>query len=166
MTAQTPRSRTPKTVVSAAAEARFVSGPPRSPPTIEAAAKASTTGQSTFECVPTRAASPAPEAMIMTSSDVPEASFIGKPRASTSIGTTMNPPPTPKKPVRNPADHGEHRAEQCHQNAAVNGHRGARPHEGSEHAHEPKGQPVAPVHPPRPDGRDEGDDRGQPHHHE
>ena len=38
----------------------------------------------------------------MTSSEVPEASFIGKPRASTSIGTTMNPPPTPKKPVRKP----------------------------------------------------------------
>ena len=88
----------PKAVVRVDAEARFVSGPPRSPPAIDAAAKASTTGQSTFECVPTRAASPADEAMNMTSSDVPEASFIGKPRASTSIGTTMNPPPTPKKP--------------------------------------------------------------------
>ena len=45
----------PKAVVRVDAEARFVSGPPRSPPTIDAAAKASTTGQSTFECVPTRA---------------------------------------------------------------------------------------------------------------
>ena len=62
MTAQTPRRRTPKTVVRVDAEARFVSGPPRSPPTIEAAAKASTTGQSTFECVPTRAG-PRPRAL-------------------------------------------------------------------------------------------------------
>ena len=33
MTAQTPRRRMPKAVVRVDAEARFVSGPPRSPPT-------------------------------------------------------------------------------------------------------------------------------------
>ena len=40
--------------------------------------------------------------MIMTSRLVPEARRIASPSAITSIGTTMNPPPTPKKPVRKP----------------------------------------------------------------
>ena len=40
MTAQTPRRRMPKAVVRIEAEARLANGPPRSPPTIEAAAAA------------------------------------------------------------------------------------------------------------------------------
>ena len=38
----------------------------------------------------------------MTSSEVPIASGIEKPRASTRAGTMTNPPPTPKNPVRKP----------------------------------------------------------------
>ena len=38
--AQTPRRRMPKAVTGVDAETRFVSGPPRSPPTIDAAAAA------------------------------------------------------------------------------------------------------------------------------
>ena len=40
MTAQTPRRRMPKAVVRVDAEARLANGPPRSPPTIDAAAAA------------------------------------------------------------------------------------------------------------------------------
>ena len=40
MTVQTPRRRMPKAVVRVDAEARLANGPPRSPPTIDAAAAA------------------------------------------------------------------------------------------------------------------------------
>ena len=42
------------------------------------------------------------ELIVMTSSDVPIASGIVKPSASTSAGTMTKPPPTPKNPVRSP----------------------------------------------------------------
>lgn len=42
------------------------------------------------------------ESTAITSSDVPTASGIGNRNANTSAGTITNPPPTPKKPVRNP----------------------------------------------------------------
>jgi hypothetical protein len=38
----------------------------------------------------------------ITSSEVPTATGIGKPRVRTSAGTTTKPPPTPKKPVSSP----------------------------------------------------------------
>jgi hypothetical protein len=40
--------------------------------------------------------------MAITSRDVPTAVAMSKPRASTSAGTTTNPPPTPKNPVTSP----------------------------------------------------------------
>lgn len=45
---------------------------------------------------------PEKEVMKMTSSDVPTAWCAGKFATSTKAGTMMNPPPTPKNPVRSP----------------------------------------------------------------
>ena len=59
-------------------------------------------GQSRCTWPPKRAASDAALLMAMTSSEVPTAAGISKPRASTSAGTMTNPPPTPKKPVSSP----------------------------------------------------------------
>ena len=40
--------------------------------------------------------------MVMTTSEVPAATGIGSPRASTRAGTTRKPPPTPRNPVSSP----------------------------------------------------------------
>src|SRR5699024_9105059 len=72
------------------------------PPRAEPAANSRVTSQSICTSVPIRANRLAAVAMIITSRLVPEARRIARPRAITSIGTTMNPPPTPKKPVSPP----------------------------------------------------------------
>ena len=100
-TATNSRS-TPNNSVKVLSLTRREAGAPISPPHIEASAKTTTTIQSTLMLVPMRETSPTTEAMINTNSDAEDASRIVNPSASTSIGTTAKPPPTPKKPVRKP----------------------------------------------------------------
>src|SRR5664280_1095681 len=61
----------------------------------------STTAQST-STLPSRAARAVAALTATTSSEVPTAARISKPRTSTRAGTTTNPPPTPKNPVSSP----------------------------------------------------------------
>src|SRR5690606_5422635 len=102
VTAATPASSAANSRVSVEGRAFADSGPPSTPPTAEPAAKTRVVAQSTCTSVPRRASRLVAVAMIMTSRLVPEARRIASPSAITSMGTTMNPPPTPKKPVRKP----------------------------------------------------------------
>src|SRR5699024_4952066 len=102
VTAATPASRAANSRVRVEGRAFAESGPPSIPPAAEPPANTSVVTQSMSTSVPTRARRLEAVAMTMTSRLVPEARRIARPSAITSIGTTMNPPPTPKKPVRKP----------------------------------------------------------------
>ena len=66
-----------------------------------ATANGTITDQSNCAVAP-RAISEVAELMATTTSEVPTAIGIGRPRTRTSAGTMTNPPPTPKNPVRKP----------------------------------------------------------------
>ena len=99
----------PTAVISTANAIRSVSGrarvailAPSRLPITAAAVNTPMIVQSMSMPVPARATSDVALFMAMTNREVPTATGIGKSSASTSAGTTRNPPPTPKNPVINP----------------------------------------------------------------
>ena len=100
------RSRSPgsrqKAMASLSGSTREATRPPAKLPRMAVAVKAPSSGQSRCAVLPKRASSAAALLIEMTSREVPTATGISKPSASTRAGTMTKPPPTPKKPVSSP----------------------------------------------------------------